>query len=53
MTGTSVLGAAHADDLGYLFHMVLTSRIILGPNDPATLTQSRMVRLWTNFAKSG
>lgn len=46
-------GAAHADDLGYLFQMLLTSRIILGPSDPAILTQSRMVKLWTNFAKSG
>jgi carboxylesterase type B len=53
MTGTSVSGAAHADDLGYLFQMLLTSRIILGPSDPAILTQSRMVKLWTNFAKSG
>ncbi|PNF42127.1 Esterase FE4 [Cryptotermes secundus] len=46
-------GAAHADELGYLFHMLLTSRIVLKPEHPAVVTQSRMVKLWTNFAKSG
>lgn len=46
-------GAAHADELGYLFHMLLTSRIVLEPEHPAVVTQSRMVKLWTNFAKSG
>jgi carboxylesterase type B len=49
----NVSGAAHADELGYLFHMLLTSRIVLEPDDPAVVTQSRMVKLWTNFAKTG
>jgi carboxylesterase type B len=49
----NVSGTAHADELGYLFYMLLTSRIVLDPEDPALVTQSRMVKLWTNFAKSG
>ncbi|KAJ9588458.1 hypothetical protein L9F63_018191, partial [Diploptera punctata] len=46
-------GVAHGDDLGYLFRMILTSRITLPPEDPSMVTLNRMVKMWTNFAKTG
>ncbi|XP_060524380.1 uncharacterized protein LOC132700829 [Cylas formicarius] len=41
--------AEHSDELGYLFNrQFLSARI---PTDNDLLVKSRMVRLWTNFAK--
>ncbi|KAG8277940.1 hypothetical protein J6590_031988 [Homalodisca vitripennis] len=50
-----VPGASHADELGYLFYRNLIiheqNDMIRYPRECTTL--SRMVRLWTNFAKYG
>lgn len=45
-------GAVHADELGYLFQ-ITSIPIPLLPNNPAIRTRRLMVRLWTNFAKTG
>ncbi|KAI7815249.1 esterase, partial [Rhyzopertha dominica] len=50
MTGQkSKPGAAHADELGYLFKTMLTPQI--DPGSTEDLTIRRMTTLWTNFAK--
>ncbi|PSN44748.1 hypothetical protein C0J52_10738 [Blattella germanica] len=59
-------GAAHADELGYLFRMLLTSRTDLPQDDPTMVTLSRMVKMnptpeedpllnvtWPVFTKDG
>ncbi|XP_068084706.1 esterase FE4 isoform X3 [Anabrus simplex] len=51
-TGVTFPGACHADDLGYLFH----SRSVdpdMAPDCPEALTRARVVKMWTNFAKTG
>ncbi|XP_069668717.1 esterase FE4-like isoform X2 [Periplaneta americana] len=45
-------GVCHADDIGYLFHVGLLD-MDLDPGSPEYKTLSRMVKLWTNFAKTG
>lgn len=45
-------GAAHADELGYLFQITSIPAPLL-PSNPAVLKRNLMVRLWTNFAKTG
>lgn len=45
-------GAMHADELGYLFQITSIPAPLL-PNNPAIRTRRLMVRLWTNFAKTG
>lgn len=43
--------ASHMDELGYLFRNDLQKDVELSPQDEKT--RERMLRLWTNFAKSG
>lgn len=45
-------GAVHADDIPYLFSVSRIPAVIL-PSNHANVVRSRMVRLWTNFAKFG
>lgn len=45
-------GAVHADELGYLFQITNIPAPLL-PNNPAIRMRRLMVRLWTNFAKTG
>lgn len=47
-----ILGASHADDLGYLFKTFLTPDE-MDPNSIEMKSVRRMVKLWTNFAKTG
>jgi len=42
----------HADDLGYLFRVGHMDPD-LDPESPETKTRSRLVKMWTNFAKTG
>ncbi|XP_068084708.1 juvenile hormone esterase isoform X2 [Anabrus simplex] len=45
-------GASHADEIGYLFNPeVLNTEV--QPNSKDALLRARMVKLWTNFAKTG
>ncbi|XP_063706518.1 juvenile hormone esterase-like [Culicoides brevitarsis] len=43
-------GAMHADELGYLWKMMHAPAPII-PGGKADITKSRMLRMWTNFAK--
>ncbi|CAH0712840.1 unnamed protein product, partial [Brenthis ino] len=43
--------ASHMDELGYLFKNDLQKGVEVSPQDEKT--RERMLRLWTNFAKSG
>lgn len=43
-------GAMHADELGYLWKMMHAPAPIV-PGGKADITKSRMLRMWTNFAK--
>ncbi|KAJ6637789.1 Juvenile hormone esterase [Pseudolycoriella hygida] len=45
-------GAVHADDIPYLFQITSIPAPLL-PNNPAIIMRRLMVRLWTNFAKTG
>uniref|UniRef100_A0A336MI63 Carboxylic ester hydrolase n=1 Tax=Culicoides sonorensis TaxID=179676 RepID=A0A336MI63_CULSO len=45
-------GAMHADDLPYLFRMAGIPAPIL-PGNPALVVRSRMIKMWTDFAKFG
>lgn len=45
-------GAVHADDLFYMWSMTRLPPPLL-PTNPAITTRRRMVRMWSNFAKSG
>lgn len=45
-------GAVHADELGYLFQITSIPAPIL-PTNPAARMRRLLVRLWTNFAKTG
>lgn len=44
-------GATHADDLFYIFATNMLPPVF--PNNPAFQMRTKMVRLWTNFAKYG
>lgn len=44
-------GVCHVDEIGYLFTTILTETPI--PGSIEDITQRRMSRLWTNFAKYG
>ncbi|PSN48049.1 hypothetical protein C0J52_09112 [Blattella germanica] len=46
-------GASHGDELGYLFHMAYHSSLNLKPEDECMNVMATMLRLWTNFAKTG
>lgn len=45
-------GAAHGDDVYYLFRMNIVTTPVL-PSDPAWAVQRRQTRMWTNFFKFG
>ncbi|PNF42132.1 Esterase FE4 [Cryptotermes secundus] len=45
-------GVCHADEIGYLFHIGMLD-LDLDPSSPEFKTLTRMVKLWTNFAKTG
>jgi carboxylesterase type B len=49
---TDYPGAVHADDIFYMFQVSSWPAPIL-PSNHARTVRSRMVRLWTNFAKTG
>ncbi|KAI4457134.1 carboxylesterase [Holotrichia oblita] len=44
------IGVGHAEDLNYLFTRITSPPVI---TTPEALTQARMIKLWTNFAKFG
>jgi len=46
------LGVCHGDEVGYLFDGSLQN-VLLDPESPEVQTTQRLVRLWTNFAKTG
>lgn len=50
---TIISGASHGDDIGYLFHMSHHDKLHLGPEDECIEVSNRMVKMWTNFAKTG
>jgi carboxylesterase type B len=52
LSNLCVAGVCHADDIGYLFHIGMLD-LDLDPSTPEFKTLSRMVKLWTNFAKTG
>jgi carboxylesterase type B len=52
LTNQCVAGVCHADEIGYLFHIGMLD-LDLDPSSPEFKTLSRMVKLWTNFAKTG
>ncbi|KAG4067975.1 hypothetical protein HA402_010661 [Bradysia odoriphaga] len=45
-------GAVHADEIPYMFQITSIPAPLL-PNNPAVRTRQLMVRLWTNFARTG
>lgn len=45
-------GVCHGDDIGYLFHNAIVD-LDLDETSPEYKTRSRVVKLWTNFAKTG
>ncbi|XP_069678766.1 uncharacterized protein [Periplaneta americana] len=50
--GSDIPGAAHADELGYLFRRPSVNHTST-PGSPELDTSSRMVKLWVNFVKTG
>ncbi|XP_075213902.1 juvenile hormone esterase-like [Lycorma delicatula] len=44
-------GAAHADDLGYLFHRIIIDDLTISKKSHEVKTIKRICTLWTNFAK--
>ncbi|KAK7790822.1 hypothetical protein R5R35_008603 [Gryllus longicercus] len=50
--GVTLQGAAHADELAYLFDFAVDVVLLMMPKD-AKMTQKRMVKLWANYAKYG
>lgn len=49
---TQYPGVCHADELGYLFRVGHMDPD-LDPESPEAKTRSRLVKMWTNFAKTG
>jgi len=47
-----VAGVCHGDDIGYLFHNAIVD-LDLDATSPEYKTRSRIVKMWTNFAKTG
>jgi len=45
-------GVCHGDDIGYLFHNAIVD-LDLDATSPEYKTRSRIVKMWTNFAKTG
>ncbi|XP_068084601.1 esterase B1 isoform X2 [Anabrus simplex] len=52
INATFLSGACHIDDLGYLFRANMTD-VSISPESPEMKTLRRMVKMWTNFAKTG
>jgi cholinesterase len=48
----NLTGVCHGDEVGYLFDGSLQD-VLLDPESPEVQTTRRLVRLWTNFAKTG
>uniref|UniRef100_A0A8W7PMI2 Carboxylic ester hydrolase n=1 Tax=Anopheles coluzzii TaxID=1518534 RepID=A0A8W7PMI2_ANOCL len=46
-------GAIHTDELPYLFHIPAAMLEPVSPDSHANTVSSRVVRMWTNFAKTG
>lgn len=46
-----IVGVAHADELGYMFSTIISAPIEDDSDENKTLT--RVVKMWTNFAKTG
>ena len=46
-------GTAHADELGYLFKTWRDPEMLAAATEADLCTVERMVKLWTNFAKTG
>jgi len=49
----SFLGVCHGAEIPYIFKSFYVDDARLGPDTDYIKTVSRMVRLWTNFAKTG
>ncbi|KAK7790412.1 hypothetical protein R5R35_013505 [Gryllus longicercus] len=50
---TKLTGAAHLDDVGYLFTSKFFNVPEVNSGSSEWITRERMVKLWTNFAKTG
>ncbi|XP_044592895.1 juvenile hormone esterase-like [Cotesia glomerata] len=53
---TNLKGAAHCEDVGYLFNMKAYNKIGIEPPKKGTVEwtiQRRFIEFWTNFAKTG
>uniref|UniRef100_A0A1I8JUY6 Carboxylic ester hydrolase n=1 Tax=Anopheles funestus TaxID=62324 RepID=A0A1I8JUY6_ANOFN len=46
-------GAIHTDELPYMFHIPAAMLEPVSPDSHANTVSSRVVRMWTNFAKTG
>lgn len=44
-------GVSHADELGYLFHTAISPPVAEDSDEMKVLL--KMVKMWTNFAKTG
>ncbi|XP_069678276.1 juvenile hormone esterase-like [Periplaneta americana] len=50
--GSDIPGAAHADELAYLYNSTFSNKTFL-PGTPEMDVSRRIVRLWANFVKTG
>jgi carboxylesterase type B len=46
-----ITGVSHADELGYLFHTAISPPVAEDSDEMKVLL--KMVKMWTNFAKTG
>ncbi|XP_052902546.1 bile salt-activated lipase-like [Anopheles moucheti] len=46
-------GAIHTDELPYVFHIPAAMLVPVSPDSHANTVSSRVVRMWTNFARTG
>ncbi|XP_046751123.1 juvenile hormone esterase-like [Diprion similis] len=53
LTKVKVKGAAHADELVYLFHLHRIDLNFLKPGSIEEVISERFLRMWTDFAKTG
>ncbi|KAK7793003.1 hypothetical protein R5R35_013184 [Gryllus longicercus] len=51
--GQEINGSSHADELGYLFHNKLQPSHDFANDSVEVMTRQRLLKLWTNFAKTG
>lgn len=52
LNNSTISGVCHIDDIGYLFDMSVVN-LEVGNESPEMKTIRRMVKMWTNFAKTG